>query len=554
MGQKLSLKSIFSAFQRQEKGLKMNRDVEENSNFLPPGSNNLNCDEVGGVGQNNNSMNNHFESIYGTAASLLSSSSNSSTSQDEENGNAPEQETQSAPGTPLADNGPRRRTSKSLPFVNSKRSRSKSLQTSKELSEGRSKKKRNHWVLKFNCSRLKTGCGSVSSSSETYLPEQHTNCDSCVCTGYRRTEEHHLGAGVVFESNPLNSQTPGSNLAQLSYQAGAPGLAHISNQASTRMSCKMSSGEVHVPEGTADECPCARVSAPSHRHQAPCAQDVVASSEAGLPVANNVIDLSKFNPDDYPIEDCDERARMERAREIAEGVEPPPGFQPGRQIQLLCPPDFNIDNLTALFQTHLGLSASALAPALAQLEPPVNNNPPLQRVVHTQVDYIHCLVPDLLQITSCSFYWGKMDRYEAERLLDGRPEGTFLLRDSAQEEYLFSVSFRKYGRSLHARIEQWNHRFSFDSHDPGVFASSTVCGLIEHYKDPTCFMFFEPMLTIPLHRNFTFSLQHLCRAVVSSHSTYDGVNQLALPKALKSYLKEYHYKQRVRVRRFDTDH
>lgn len=146
-----------------------------------------------------------------------------------------------------------------------------------------------------------------------------------------------------------------------------------------------------------------------------------------------------------------------------------------------------------------------------------------------------------------------MDRYEAERLLEGRPEGTFLLRDSAQEEYLFSVSFRKYGRSLHARIEQWNHRFSFDSHDPGVFASPTVCGLIEHYKDPSCCMFFEPMLTIPLHRNFPFPLQHLCRAAVCSKVSYDSINQLHLPKALKSYLKEYHYKQRVRVRRFDTE-
>lgn len=59
-----------------------------------------------------------------------------------------------------------------------------------------------------------------------------------------------------------------------------------------------------------------------------------------------------------------------------------------------------------------------------------------------QVDYIHYLVPDLKEITNCSFYWGKIDRYEAEKLLEGKPEGTFLLRDSAQEEYLFSVSFR----------------------------------------------------------------------------------------------------------------
>ena len=61
----------------------------------------------------------------------------------------------------------------------------------------------------------------------------------------------------------------------------------------------------------------------------------------------------------------------------------------------------------------------------------------------SQVDYVHHLVPCLAQITACSFYWGKMDRYEAESLLEGRVEGSFLLRDSAQEEYLYSVSFRR---------------------------------------------------------------------------------------------------------------
>merc|ERR1711990_1167700 len=68
---------------------------------------------------------------------------------------------------------------------------------------------------------------------------------------------------------------------------------------------------------------------------------------------------------------------------------------------------------------------------------------------HTQIDYVHHLVPHLSDITNCSFYWGKMDRYEAESLLDEKPEGSFLLRDSAQDEYLFSVSFRRYGRGLH---------------------------------------------------------------------------------------------------------
>lgn len=172
--------------------------------------------------------------------------------------------------------------------------------------------------------------------------------------------------------------------------------------------------------------------------------------------------------------------------------------------------------------------------------------------IHTQIDYIHCLVPDLLQITSLPYYWGVMDRYEAETLLEGKPEGTFLLRDSAQEDYLFSVSFRRYGRSLHARIEQWNHNFSFDVHDPSVFHAPTVTGLLEHYKDPNACMFFEPLLSNPIHRKQPFCLQHICRAVISSRTTYDGINVLPIPNALKKHLKEYHYKQRVRVRRMDA--
>lgn len=177
---------------------------------------------------------------------------------------------------------------------------------------------------------------------------------------------------------------------------------------------------------------------------------------------------------------------------------------------------------------------------------------PLGLVIHTQIDYIHFLVPDLEQITNCSFYWGVIDRYEAERLLDKKREGTFLLRDSAQDDFLFSVSFRRYNRSLHARIEQWNHRFSFDVHDPAVFSSDSVCSLIEHYKDSSRCLFFEPMLTEPLHRNFPFSLQHMARAVITSHTSYDAIHQLPLPNSLKEYIRYYHYKQKVCVRRFES--
>uniref|UniRef100_A0A5S6QYH8 SOCS box domain-containing protein n=1 Tax=Trichuris muris TaxID=70415 RepID=A0A5S6QYH8_TRIMR len=169
--------------------------------------------------------------------------------------------------------------------------------------------------------------------------------------------------------------------------------------------------------------------------------------------------------------------------------------------------------------------------------------------VHTQLDFTHYLVPDLHEITRANFYWGSIDRFKAESLLENKPEGTFLLRDSAQSEYLFSVSFRRYTRTLHARIEHLDHLFTFDFNDPGVFRSSTIVGLIEHYKDPAKCLFFEPQLSQPLSRNFVFPLKHLCRAVICNRVTYDSVQQLNLPSTLKSYVRQYHYKQPVRMRR-----
>ncbi|CAK9831224.1 Suppressor of cytokine signaling 5 [Anthophora retusa] len=370
-------------------------------------------------------------------------------------------------------NPPLRRSSKTLSFVKRKgkqRNKDQSQACTHVLS---SKKKRSSWVLKFNCAKNK------SSKSSDIIPGQGNSSSDCVCIGHRRTEEHPMGAGVIFNSR----------------------------------------------------------SAPQ-------------SPVLGPLPPSPVIDLSRFNPEEFPMEDCDERARLQRAREMEEGVEPPPGYKPNYPSGIQVHPNgITVDSLAALFQAHAGIQAAVTA--LSQID--FTLIPSIGRPAHTQVDYVHCLVPDLKSITACSFYWGKIDRYEAERLLEGKQEGTFLLRDSAQEEFIFSVSFRKYGRSLHARIEQWNHKFSFDAHDPGVYASETVCGLIEHYKDPSCSMFFEPMLTIPLHRNFAFPLQHICRGVITTRTTYDGINKLQLPKTLKSYLKEYHYKQRVRVRRLDTE-
>ena len=273
--------------------------------------------------------------------------------------------------------------------------------------------------------------------------------------------------------------------------------------------------------------------------------------------SSHLIDLSSVQDFDrlFPVEDVHDLNLRQRAEEIDAGIEVDSNLMPrnarplseinvrGRAHCLcsLSSADSNVNSQDSQDEDYSPLVTS-MCPRLQQCVPRV----------HTQVDFIHVLMPDLTSIVSCPFYWGVMDRYEAERLLDNKPEGTFLLRDSAQEDFLFSVSFRRYNRSLHARVEQWNHRFSFDAHDPAVFSAPTVCALMEHYKDSSLCMFFEPMLTRPLPRSSVFSLKHICRSVIVDKMQYDQVNQLPLPSILKEFLQQYHYKQKVRSRRFDV--
>ena len=118
----------------------------------------------------------------------------------------------------------------------------------------------------------------------------------------------------------------------------------------------------------------------------------------------------------------------------------------------------------ALFYTMSAEERSAsqeLLEALRSCNNAESQRPPLLLAnprANYQIDYINHLIPGLKDIFNCPFYWGKMDRYEAEALLANKPEGSFLLRDSAQEDYVFSVSFRRYSRSLHARIEESRHK------------------------------------------------------------------------------------------------
>ena len=429
----------------------------------------------------------------------------------------------------------------------------------KKASDNTGKQSSKFWTFRF-----KKRLPLKRKDSDIPEPVPFPEAKPCVCTSYRRTEDGqnaqpHIPQqqGLVFPA-PSGPTLLGSSASPI--------------QPNSTRTTRLAMGAGPGPTGV-------------RRYNPQLFQLVPAPIQT-----TTVIDMARTNPDDYPTEDIDELMIAQRARDMELGIEISPSHFAYPHLQYSSSisssssssgssavSEQTNNSLSLAFQNQCVVTTTTLYPSTSDgfsrdsyhsrdgeaeygefgtlpAPVPASMGSYIPRTVHTQVDYIHCLVPDLRHITKCTFYWGVIDRYEAERLLETRPEGTFLLRDSAQEEFLFSVSFRRYGRSLHARIEQWNHKFSFDSHDPGVFASDTVCGLIEHYKDPSCCMFFEPMLTNPLNRTFPFSLQHLCRTVICSTTTYDGLNFLPLPKSLRDYLKYYHYKQKVRVRRFEVNH
>ena len=189
----------------------------------------------------------------------------------------------------------------------------------------------------------------------------------------------------------------------------------------------------------------------------------------------------------------------------------------------------------------------------------------------TEISSSQCSIPlakSLESLSHYSWYWGPIDRHEAEVTLRDKPDGCFLVRDSSHEFHLYSVSYRCRGRTCHTRIRYENGMFCFFT-PPDKAGTKTVVGLIKNsmkisQKGPMCFskgpgfLDFETFpirFTTPVSRFEELpSLQHLCRFVIRQNSRCDKLQELPLPPKIINYLNvENHYLENYVKKKFPTE-
>ena len=61
----------------------------------------------------------------------------------------------------------------------------------------------------------------------------------------------------------------------------------------------------------------------------------------------------------------------------------------------------------------------------------------------------------MMWLSQCGWYWGPLSFDDAEARLCDLPDGSFLVRDSSDDRYILSLSFRSQSSTHHTRIEHF---------------------------------------------------------------------------------------------------
>jgi len=183
----------------------------------------------------------------------------------------------------------------------------------------------------------------------------------------------------------------------------------------------------------------------------------------------------------------------------------------------------------------------------------------------TDVDNID-FAASIEKVKDHGWYWGPLSGEAAERILSGEPDGSFVVRDSSDHHYIFSLTFKLNGFVRHVRIEHDQGNFSFGSFTK--FKSNTIVDFIENAVEHSRsgrYLFFlhrrpvlGPMRVQLLHPVSRFkrvqSLQHLCRYIIVKHVRKDHLDQLPVPSRIKTYLNtSFYYSEQVAEEEESTD-
>ncbi|NXB07913.1 SOCS7 protein, partial [Cnemophilus loriae] len=228
---------------------------------------------------------------------------------------------------------------------------------------------------------------------------------------------------------------------------------------------------------------------------------------------------------------------------------PPP---PRRSLSLLDDISGTLPPSVLVGPMGSSLQSFPLPPPPPPHAPGENSSEFADGIPHSQ----HLLTPPAPLCSQCGWYWGPMNWEDAEMKLKGKPDGSFLVRDSSDPRYILSLSFRSQGITHHTRMEHYRGTFSLWCHPKFEDRCQSVVEFIKraimHSKNGKFLYFLRSrvpglpptpvQLLYPVSRfSNVKSLQHLCRFRIRQLVRIDHIPELPLPKPLISYIRKFYY-------------
>ncbi|XP_013189372.2 uncharacterized protein LOC106133989 isoform X1 [Amyelois transitella] len=193
---------------------------------------------------------------------------------------------------------------------------------------------------------------------------------------------------------------------------------------------------------------------------------------------------------------------------------------------------------------------AAVRRALPPLPPPSQSPQTSRR--HVDEDPVMDFATSIQKVKDYGWYWGPISVEAAEKILSNEPDGSFIVRDSNDDHYIFTLTFKLNGLR-HVRIEHDQGNFCFGGCT--MFKAQTIVEFIENAVETSRsgrYLFFlnlrpvlgpvRVQLLYPVSRfKRVQSLQHMCRFVILKYVRRDLISNLPLPRRLVDYLNATHY-------------